>query len=189
MRFWPLIYSGCSHHSCSNLAKKQVLLAKCLVQQQETNIPNHLCSFWGQQDMHRILAAYDRGYITEHILAILDLQYATLGHKLCPEICKRPQCYKQSMSSHNSHCYRRKWFRMMMMMGTDRRRHHFQEGLLTFPAPRTRLCSGRCSPHHFVLQTAESWKKKRWEFVFLNWGVIIERRWWLWIIRKGMNDV
>ena len=27
--------------------------------------------------MHQILAAYDRGYITEHILAILDVQYAT----------------------------------------------------------------------------------------------------------------
>ena len=163
MRFWPLIYSGCSHHSCSNLAKKQVLLAKCLVQQQpyeqETNIPNHLCSFWGQQDMHRILAAYDRGYITEHILAILDVQYAT--QVMSRNMQETPmQCYKQSMPSHNSHCYRRKWFRMMMMMGTDRRRHHFLEGLRTFPAPRTRLCSGRCSPHHFVLQTAESWKKE-----------------------------
>lgn len=164
MRFWPLIYSGRSHHSCSNLAKKQLLLATCLVQQQpyeqETNIPNHLCSFWGQRDMHQILAAYDRGYITEHILAILDVQYATLGHKLCPEICKRPQCYKQSMPSHNSHCYRWMWFRMMMMMGTDRRRHHFQEDLRTFQALGTRLCSRRCSPHHFVLQTAESWKKE-----------------------------
>ena len=164
MRFWPIIYSGCSHHSCSNLAKKQLLLATFLVQQQpyeqETNIPNHLCSFWGQQDMHRILAAYDRGYITEHILAILDLQYATLGHKSCPEICKRPQCYKQSMSSHNSHYYRRKWFRMMMMMGTDRRRHHFLEGLLTFQAPGTRLCSEKCSRHHFALLSSASCDKK-----------------------------
>ena len=121
----------------------------------------HRSSFWGPNDiyMHHMLATYDPQYITDHILAILELKRSNMQQLMTRNMQEGPQYYAVHTPptpiiavTYISDIK----IAEIMIYFTHRHRHRSLADLRTFQGLGTRLCSGKCSRHHFALLSVAS---------------------------------